>query len=314
MTRDLNGPWLTLAETSQKTGFVKNEILFSIHTGGVMPVVYSHNRPFLAISRSTDGKITGHATFHYSGPIGVDKTVIDDIVVQNKTIVGQRPIRLLLPDNVFDWNSAYPYEGQAPSGILSNWQPRPEVDTALIDKPVLHLPQEHSCYEWAESSLVEHVPDNFDEDKFFERYAGQYLIRSPVAKYVYGTDYNSVYTQKDLRIPASALPNLGKPINNSEQKETKTNKITLSQKQRSNDLHLVIIRVLETYPDAKSGFLWNELRRDSQSENRQFDSDELIHKMDCTQISWTSNRGVTQIFKKTSFQTLVSRLRKQRKS
>ena len=299
-----------MAEASQKTGFVKNEILFSIHTGGVMPVIYSHNRPFLAITRAADNTITGHATFRYSGPIAVDKTVIDEIITQNKTLVGQRPIELLLPGSICEWSSIYPYDGNTPNGIIKAWEPKKE----LINHAVVHLPQEHHSYDCAESYFVEHVPENYDEDEFFERYAGQYLIRSPVAQYVYGTDYNSVYSQKDLRLPVSALAQLGKPINKCEQKETKTNKITLPRKQRSNDLHLVIIRVLETYPDAKSGFLWNELRRDCQSENRQFDSDELIHKMDCTQISWTSNRGVTQIFKKTSFQTLVSRLRKQRKS
>jgi len=311
MTRDLDGPWLTLAETSQKTGCVKNEILYSIQDGGVTPVIFTHNRPFEQRDIATNGVTIGHAVFRYSGPLGVDKTVVDEIIAQDRTIIGQRPVSLLRPGNIFDWNSAYPFEGKAPNGFLSHWEPRPEIDTGLVNDAVLHLPQEHPDYEWAESSLVEHVPENYDEDEFFERYANQYLIRSPVAKYVYGTNCNSVYSQQDLRLPASSIPLLGVLTNNHEQKETNTNKLELPTKQRSNDLHLVIIRVLEKYPDAKSGLLWNALRRDSQSTRREFDFDELITQMDNATIYWANSQSAKQTLKKRTFQNLVSKFRQQ---
>ncbi len=312
MRHDLDGPWITLREARSKTRLVNNEILFSIHTGHIVPVVYAQNRPFLAVSRHNNS-LVGHASFWYSGPIQVGHSVIHEIITQDQSIVGQRAVHLLLPNNIFDWNTRCPFKGQAPNGILHHWEPRKKAEHLQANAQVIHLPQEYDDYEWAESSLVEHVPVNYDEDEFFEHHAKDYLIRSPAAPYVYGTDYHSVYEQQDFRLPVSALPLLTTPKQH-DKPPCKYTPPYQSEKQRTNDLHSVITNLLQHYPQAKSGFLWNTLRRDSQQAKRQFDRDECITQMDNTVIYWANHQGTPHTLKKRSFQNIVSKLRQKMSS
>ncbi len=83
----------------------------------------------------------------------------------------------------------------------------------------------------------------------------------------------------------------------------------LSQK-RTNDLHKVIAILCAKHTDAKTGLLWNILRKDIQQLNREYDQDHVITTMDNQKIDWISSTGCQQSFKKSSFQTFVSRLRK----
>lgn len=303
MKHDLQGPWLNLKEVTQKTGLVRNEILYHIQERNITPVLYAYHRPFLAVSKRKS-QIVGHASFRYCGPIAVDSQAINDIVAQDHALIGACQVRLLRTGNICDWQKNLPYEGCLPNGIVDDWEPKNSEEINTWE--TIHLPVEHASYASAESALVEHVPENFPEDDFFNCFANRYLIRSPKANYVYGTDYNSAYNQNDLRIPSSAL----KLFNNSEIKMVDPVMEIPEQKQRTNDLHQVITRLFKQFPNAKSGFLWNELRKDIGRQKPQFDREELIESMDHAAIIWVSAKGIQQTLKKTSFQTLVSRIRR----
>ncbi|GEM_PF-1870671 len=82
-----------------------------------------------------------------------------------------------------------------------------------------------------------------------------------------------------------------------------------TDRRRISELHIVIRILINAFPDESSSFLWNELKRDVAKTKRIYDSGELIQHISSTQINWTSSRGVEQRLKKSSFQTLVSRLK-----
>jgi len=309
MKHGLNGPWLNLNEVRLKTGLVKNETLFRIHEGDVIPTLYTHNRPFLAMTRALDGTLTGHAVFRYSGPIGIDTTVIDELITQEKSMIGQRTIQLLRIGNLTEWCSLYPYQGMPPNGILDKWEPHNIFNAQTSNYLFIHLPHEHSNFESAESAFVEHVPELYDEDDYFNLYSEKYLIQSPNTDHIYGTDHYSVYCQHDLRLPLSALQHLSTPSNESIDPIIDNPPPAT----RTKELHTVIDRIVIQYPEARSNVLWNYLRLDCKKTPRNYDPDELITHIDNNIIYWTSTNGVQQILKKTSFQTLVSRIRKQYK-
>ncbi len=310
MTRhSLTGPWINFDELTHKTGFVKNEILFNIQTGVITPVIFTDNRPFMAYSIDKNNKIIGHGCFRYSGPFAVDTAIIHRMVRDYKTIVGKQPVQPLCTDSIVDWSHTYPYKGALPNGIVDYWEPRSIEQLQGKHWQAMILPFEHSSYDSAESSLIEFVPKRYDENDFFNRYADEYLIRSPSAHYVYGAEFYSEYNQKDFRFPSAALSRL-ESVNKQQEPSTTINTLSLSSRKRTNELHSVIQRLIEQCANAKSGILWNELRKDVQLKKRRYDSDHLITQIDHLSIQWTSSSGIQQTLKKSSFQTLVSKLRK----
>ncbi len=301
----LDGPWLTIEELAGKTGFVKNEILFTIQTGKITPVLFTKNRPFLAYSIQHQQRI-GHGCFRYTWPLAVNRALIDQLVRDDCALAGLQPVTPIQLGGITQWRKRNPYRGHLPNGVLSGWQPCTQEQWQQQGKAIL-MPFEHPDINCAESSLVHYVPPYYDEDDFFTEHAHRYLIRSPSSPYVYGSEYYSAYDQADFRFPAAALAKLLTAANEPQASKPVANVVN---KRRVNALHEVIQQLLSEHPDDKSGVLWNSLRRDSQQTRRHFDQDELIIHMDHQVIRWVSANGIQQTLKKSSFQTLVSKLRK----
>jgi len=297
---DLNGPWLNFEEVTQKTGMVKNEILYAIQEKRITPVIYTNSRHFLAISECSTGQRVGHADIRYSGPIAIHPQGIQEIVADGKTILGLEPVTLLSPTGVLERSTKYPYITPAPNQFLTEWQPNTDIANDTVT--ILFKPYEYSDYEDAESGVVAYIPEHSCEDKYLDDNMERFFIRSPNDDYVYGAYYSHVYGQDDLRFPLAAIDCLMNP--------KKVYSVKKPSRIRRNELHNVISRAIEKNPSAQSGTLWNTLRKDIQKIERDFDCDHVIHSIDQISIHWVSANGVQQTLKKSSFKIIVSRLRK----
>ena len=303
MQCDLSGPWYNFKEVEKKTGYVKNEILFKIESGVLPAVVHSTNRPFLAVSQSKCGQLIGHGYFRYSGPLAVSQCVINQLIRNEQALALAKPVKPLQLLNVEDWAKDIPYDGQCPNGFISAWEPLQYDELGHVNWSALIYPEEVDNYDFAESTLADRVPDHYDEDEYFERFAKDIIIESPSSPYFYATHAYSEFGLSDIRLPnVSVNTLLGiEPISEG---------VTRTAQKHVNELHAVIKRIINDYPDAKSGVLWQVLREDCDRDTRHYDHDELIERMDCHCIEWVSSNGIFKVMKKNSFQTSVSRLKK----
>jgi len=302
----LEGPWLNFNEVEKKTGLVTNEVLYKIECGELSAVVHCSNRPFLAAS--THGShIIGHACFRYAGPLALSRTVIQEIIRESRALAKVSPTHILQPLNIIEWESDLPYFGHLPNGVIHAWEPKDYENILALNWHGLIFPEEMEDYSFAESSLADWVPDYYDEEDFFERFAQQIIIQSPNSPLYYATHINSDFNINDLRIPQSSLAALSSPNNI---KKPTTPSPSTTRARRTHELYAVIEKAMIDHPAARSGTLWNLLRNESFADERRYDQDNLIDIMDNVCIEWTSASGVPQVLKKSSFQTAVSKLRK----
>lgn len=296
----LGGPWLNFEEVTQKTGLVKNEILYAIQTQQITPVIYTNNRPFLAYSKNQHNQLIGHARFQYSGTLAINLKAIREIVVNDQTILSREPVKLLCPDQMMSCSTDYHFNADLPNGLLDDWKPNQDIFSDSVS--IMIQPYEYSTYEDAESVIVDFTPRYYCEDEFLAAHADRLFVRSPHAKYVYGSYDTHVFHQKDLRFPLEAIHQLLNP--------KQPRKPDKPPRLRNNELHNVIRRAIDENPKEQSGTIWNILRRDSQQENREYDYDHVIDSINHETIQWVSASGIRQTLKKSSFKIIVSRLKK----
>ncbi len=303
MQGELAGPWYNFQEVEKKTGLVQNEILYHIETGTIPAVVHSTNRPFLAVSLKKTGKVTGHAMFRYGGPISVPRNIIKEIIRDEQALTKAEPVKPLQLLNVDEWETAKPFNGHCPNGVIDDWQPLSFDELEQRSWTALVFPQEVKRFDYAESSLVDRMPHYYDEDEFFERFARKIIIRSPSSPYFYATHVNSDFYLNDLRLPRCALDKL---LGNTKSKPDNVRKAG----SHDHELYNIFLRAIEDNPGARSNILWKKIRMDVEQEHYRYDRDELIDRMDNHCIEWTSTSGTSRVHRYTSFKTKISNLRK----
>lgn len=82
-------------------------------------------------------------------------------------------------------------------------------------------------------------------------------------------------------------------------------------RQRQNELHLLIVKVLAAHPIMSATGVWQALANDAEKINRVFDEDEILIKVSKDSIAWVSSHGNQQKIKRSSWASTVSRLKKE---
>jgi len=298
----LNGPWCDFSEVIAKTGLAKNEILYFIESGDIEVTLHTNNRPFLAITCEQNKRI-GNAVLRYSGPISVDTSKTLELVRDGRTILGRSIVHFLQPINISKWTSINPFKCPLPNNLIEVWQP---INKALTHTAIL-MPEEGSM-DWVSSCFADLIPESFDEEAFFELYADEYLVQSPLDRFAYNTSAASVYYQNDLRFPAKAV-NILKRLAGGHEVREPVKSYSIKKNKRCNELHQVIRRALADNPLSTSKALWEIIREDFESGILRYDRDELIHHIDNMSIEWTNSNNVHQQLKWSSFQVLLSKLK-----
>ena len=271
---------------------MESDILYSLKGSGIVPVLFSPLRPYLAVIPLSDGTLTGCASFGYTGALRVLPECLHKLLLHKTASIGASLIKPLQPNNVIEWKSNSPFKVSFPNSIVDRWEP---MGTEAIDQhPWLAtpLPVEYENIEKAEIFVSLRIPETYYLMNDFDRQMQGSLIRSTTEKFVYGIESYNEFSKNDLRIPVATIELLELP-----------------HSKPVNELHDVIQAVLTANPAETSKALWRIIREDNALDQPDYDKDEIIQKIDNISTGWISANGVYQQLKWSSFQTPIPKLK-----
>lgn len=90
--------------------------------------------------------------------------------------------------------------------------------------------------------------------------------------------------------------------------------VVIVNRQRQNELHLLILKVLKARPSLSASGVWQLLANDAVKADRQYDEDEILIEVTKDVMTWMSSYDNLQNMKKGSWASTVSRLKKELKA
>ena len=286
----LNGPFYLLEEAQVKLNLNQTDLLYSIQSGKIEPVLYSPKRQYLVISTDENRKCIGHAHFTYQGPIAADDTLFVKLAKQLKGNFFSS-YRLIEPANISAIDYTYPLQNKLPNEALLGWSSVNKNEIFTDNYQIVAMPHEAK----ATQNLLKLFNDTLTTKTSFspEDYA-QKLSSVP---YSYDWLYNGKWSIADLRIPSSEITRFLNPN-------------VKSDSQRANQLHELILRVLKDHPKETNTSLWEIIRNDSKVDMPVYDVGKIIISVERGSITWKSDYDYEQTMKRKTFQNFVSNQRK----
>ena len=84
-----------------------------------------------------------------------------------------------------------------------------------------------------------------------------------------------------------------------------------AERDRVNELHEVLIRLIRDHPELSARKMWNLLKAESLSVTKTYDLDAIIDEVTSDKIIWISRHGNQSVLAQSSFASTVSQLKKQ---
>lgn len=301
----MNGPWYTLAETIDKLGITDSELTHQINQGTFTPVVYTKSRWFLLFRLLPEDNKPG-ATCEYRGHLSMDRAALFRLL--DGETVGQEAsnIQLLEPTGILAWRTAYPF--QHPHRALSDWRPVAQDQAPLSHFEAIPMPSEQQTVPSQLKSLLNRCIDANPEPykPFIDQPPFDEAKPEPAFHLVFK---NSSFSPDDLRVSHSDIERCQDRF--VLEQATKPEPAAKGGRERENQLHTLIRRILITEPSLDAKRLWRLIQHESQAEEPRFDSDAILLRVDEDSIEWHSRQGAERELRWQSFGPLVSKLRKQ---
>jgi len=333
-------PCYTLAETMEILGLRQSELHHAILNQNLRAVVYTKARPMLLFLRNKDMTWEGLAICTYRGHISTPPNVIATLLDEAKYKIGKGSVTLLDPTGISNWSIDYPYTRPLPHPPITDWKPigqslaiaqsrgiadlkqlwpigqnRPigQEDVPLYACAATPLPQE---FEPA-SARAKAVREEYEaaikaiaEGSF----KAPNLNTVDINQLQLDFDSKSEIRQEDLRVPASEIARYKEHLF----EQNKANKIaeviepiaSATQRRRDSQLHDLIEKIIEKRSDISAKDAWGIIQKDSELDDRLFDTDHILEIVDGNCIEWTSRNGASQSMTWGSFQAKLSQIKK----
>lgn len=331
-------PCYTLTETMDILGLRQSELHHAIRSNTLKAVLYTKTRNMLLFRRIEKDQWIGIATCTYRGHVFCHPSYITSLLDSPKILFEKGSFRLLDENGISNWSIAYPFIRPLPHSPIVDWQPidqnaaigrsrsiaekeenwpigqvRPigQTNTPLYVCAATPLPSE---YEPTIKMLNKWMED-YQATKKFEPLLGK-AKNADIVELDFTS--NSTFSFGDLRIPASEIEQYKAFIAESEKTQklnaAVTSVINKTNNQRENQLHTLVNRILNQYPEIGAKDAWRIIEEDNDRDEKLFDTDLIIQAMDVDCIEWRSKYGKDQSITWTSFQPMLTKLKKRRNS
>jgi len=305
-------PGYTLEEAMEKLGLNQTDLKHEIHTGNLKPVVYIAGRSMLLLSSREEGWV-GHGSCHYRGHMLVHSDAILRLLDGETVTFATSRGRLLDSSGVSNWQTSYPFKSPTPHGPLIEW-----VNGDLDRLPLSHMaatfyPMEHDSIHKVVGGFMDSLSKGFgveieqaDMDKLNPN--------NTENEHRLNFNKNSTIAPDALRIPKSEIERFTTELKAQQETHKALEAIkTIAKKkpqQRENQLHSLIELILKTEPKITAKRVWAMIKNNTNSDDPIFDKDGILINVDAECIEWRSRYGKEQSLTWTSFQALLTRIRK----
>ncbi|MEH6651455.1 MAG: hypothetical protein V7707_15620 [Motiliproteus sp.] len=316
----MQGPWYTLEDAEELLSFRRAELLHHIDTGDLRPVVTTKQRSLLVFRRDKNRRWIGLGTCSYRGCLALHPDSIINLIENGEIKLGKGSARLLESHRVQDWSSHYPFKQLPPFDVLEEWRGCEMEAVELRKLAVTPLPLEGQSSTAFIGDLTKSAMLFMAKDEQAVTESKEMAQIDEVVKlypYAWSFDANSKFSSEDLRIAASEIERFKSAstaestLDSIEADPTKKDPAPLVEGKRANQLHQLFIRAIVDNPDSKTRILWKLIQQDWESDEPQYDLDNIITNMDGSGIEWRSNHYNERSFMSSSFGPVLSKLKKQ---
>jgi len=254
----------------------------------------------------------GYASVSYKGLVRI--TLDEQLLLLSKKKINCKIFSLINKGNIQSHNLNYPFETPTPHNFLYDWRPKLTEDIEWDSIPAKLYPKES---EHVIRSLSNMFSETFDKATKKEGEESAFMAKIPQMQF-YSEGIN--FTLEDICILHSDIVSLGlnkpsidtsiKGAKNVERTNQQTDKALNNPiKSYHRPIDILLLNILEIFPQDKPATLWDKLKNDLNNEPRQFDIDETLDEVGEKELYWYDIEGEAQSLKKKSFYNLIRNLK-----
>ncbi|MBQ0780907.1 MAG: hypothetical protein KBT79_08895 [Thalassolituus oleivorans] len=302
----MNGPWYLLNEAQAKLSLSRSELNYLIIEKQIQPVVYTLPCWFLLFRHHQTGW-TGFASCQYRGHLALPYHCIIHLLDGANLILGAESGTLLENNGVLAWQSQYPFKKPLPHAPLTEW-----------------MPAERNVFELSKFAVTPYPREGYDLLNVIGHGATAYkateagnptLAAAHVEQLMEPTKLffndSSLFSPENLRIPASEINRYQRQQEALLSGEKTPVESLESSKQRENQLHALIERIISKHPDFSAKKVWKVITEDCLRDEPLYDHEDILIIVDANCIEWKSRHGKEQSLTYLSFVSVLSRIKKQ---
>ena len=300
----MKGPWYTIEEALDILQLRYSELLHHLENQDILACLYTKKRHLMAVTPMAKQAPEGLATLHYHGHLTFSSRLILQLLDEDEYKLS--PYCTLLEENkISNWKTKYPYNETVPNGSVSAWYP---VMQDKEDQEKYYVPfKEEKNHAF---STMAKTFGNASSDAAKESWPKEgkelYQELSSIPK-IYSATNNEKWNKRDIRIARSEIKRFQSPT----QEALAIDASTKGDGQRSSLLHNLVLRIMQSVPDIAPVGIWKAITTDFHDlDIPLYDSGNIIKAIDAKELTWESDYGHIQTFKKKSLASLVSRLKK----
>jgi len=301
-------PCYTLEEAQEKLSLSKSELAHKIRTSEIEAVLYTKSRKMLVFGLNEDRTWKGLATCYYRGHFTAHIEYIERLLDGEKINIGKGYGRFLDSHGVSHWSTVNPYT--ASDSLLANWLITQTTSDSAVKLLATPCPIERETPAHKVRKFFVQLSETLTEAghpiEALEK-ANSTPNASPERMLDFTT--NSSFAPEDLRIPASEIQK-ALLLKNKSHLLTIVRPCSTQQFKRENELHTLISRIITDQPDFSAKEIWRLIETDFRNDESIYDTDNIIQNIDSSCIEWKSKKSIESTIKWSSFNPVVSRVRK----
>ncbi len=309
--QEYRGPCYSFEEAQEILSMRPSELGHAIRMTTITPVVYTKNRHMLIFSHR-NRRNYGHGTCMYRGHLSIPHRYIAVLLEDDPIILNEDYGTLLDPEGVQSYNTAYPFRRPTPREWLHDWNPIERDRLVLNAARATPLPNEGKPIAEVISGFTELLKSHLDNEGIRDP---NRVTRENINTLKFDFRSNSTFEPQDLRIPASEITNYRQQlavssINHTIEDDSDPDD-TPATRSRTNQLHILVARILKADPKITAKAAWQVIEDEVNKDEPLFDTENILLVVDHECIEWRSRHGKDQALLWTSFQPLLSKLRRQ---
>lgn len=308
--KDYAGPCYSIPEALELLGLRRSELVHAVSQQEIELVAYTQPRKMLLFRTNQAKEWIGMATCNYRGHISLHLNFFLSMLEEKKIHVATGWGRLLDQSGVSGWRSDYPFRRELPHGFITNWQGKVHNEHLVSYYCATPFPNEYE-------PMLDIISKSLDKAlaaRAMERPAGFETKPASLQGLQLNFHEHSIFEPSSLRIPASEIERyLGTKKQKAAEKsalEAIKAEQALKPGERENQLHTLIGRMIQKYPDIGAKQAWSYLKHDTNTDRKVFDTDEILLLVDEEGLEWQSKYGEQQALKYTSFAATLSKIKR----
>lgn len=293
-------------ELSQRFGILEADLQYWLDKEQISFVIPQTLQKYVIGGWSKSGDFIGYGAVEYKGLISVPKLDEQKILEKGKASIGE--CWLEESANINYLAESYDFSVPSPNSFMNSWQPKHVSEITWGRIPAKRYPTASKDPQQNFMLMLESLSDT---KSFFKKQKElKDILLSPSLE----------IKKEELCVSHAQLVELGIVLQEKSTEDVKVlakNTLHTDVKlekpvKRSSQLTMLIERIVLAKPNMKAIEVWRQLRVEVQMDvlDREYDTEGILKDMTPSELLWDSRYGHSPSVQKTSFDSKVSRIKK----